>query len=87
MSMFQRWKYAWVVGLSLPACSKVTLDCVSVLRECCPDGHDFSLNNLFVVVMYGSVSLSLVDVALKGILQSVRDSQHLLTYVYYIGCA
>ena len=30
------WKYAWVVGLSLQACSNVTLKDVAVLGECYP---------------------------------------------------
>ena len=46
--------------------SKVTLDYVAVLDECCPGGHDSSLNYLYLDGFFsGPVSLSRVDVALN----------------------
>ena len=49
--------------LSLQACSNVTLEDVAVLGECCPSGHDSSLNLLVLVFISGAISLSQVDVA------------------------
>ena len=52
------WKYAYVVDLPLQACSNVTLEDVALLGECCPSGHDSSLNLLDLVFVSGAVSLS-----------------------------
>ena len=54
---------AWVVDLSLQACSSVTLEDVTVHGECCPSGRDSALNLLVLVVVSGAVSLSHVFVA------------------------
>ena len=45
--------------------------------------HTFTKENMPVPSMLTVVKYT----SFKEILQSVRDSQHLLTYVYYIGCA
>ena len=42
--------------------SNVTLEDVAVLAECCPSGHDSSLNLLVLVFVSGVVSPSQVDV-------------------------
>ena len=59
--------------LSLQACSNVTLEDVAVLGECCPSGHDSSLNLLVLVFVSGSVSLSHVDVAFNVLVLNVID--------------
>ena len=41
----------------------VTLEDVAVFGECCPSGHDCSLN-LLVIVFSGALSLSQVDLDL-----------------------
>jgi len=53
-AVFHCWKYAWVVDLSLQACSNITLEDVTVLGECCPSGRDSSLNLFFLVFVSGA---------------------------------
>ena len=67
------WKYACVVDLALQECSKVTLDDVEVLGECCPSCYDFYLNIIVLVIVSGAVSLSQVDVAFNVLDLSVID--------------
>ena len=57
-----------MVDLSLQACSNVTLEDNVVLGECCPPGHDSSLNLFVLVFVSGAVSLSQVDVAFNDLL-------------------
>ena len=67
------WKYAWVVDVSLEACSNVTFEDVAVLGKCRPSGRDSSLNLLVLVFVSGAVSLSQVDAAFNVIDLSVGD--------------
>ena len=79
------WKCAWVVDLSLQACSSVTLEDVAVLGECCPSGRGCSLNLLVLVFASGAVSLSQVDVAFSVLDLSVVDtgvSVSIITFVF-----
>ena len=69
------WKYARVVDLFLQARSNVT-----VFGECCPSGHDSSLNLIVLVVVAGVVSLSQVDVAFNVLYLSGVD------IIYYLVC-
>ena len=46
---------------------------LKVLGECCPFGHDPSLNLLVLVFVSGAVSLSQVDVAFNVLGLSVVD--------------
>ena len=69
---------AWVVNVSLQACSSVTLEDVAVLGECCPSGRDSLLNLLVLFFLWccffsGAVSLFHVDVPFNVLDLSIVD--------------
>ena len=68
-----RWKYVWVVDLSLQGGSNVTVEDVAVFGECCSLGRDSSLNLLGLVFVSGVIYLSQVDVAFNVLYLSGVD--------------
>ena len=71
-AVWHRWKYAWIVDLSLQARYNVTVENVAVLGECNPSDRDswISLSCFFV---FDVVSLSLVNVTFNVFDLSVVD--------------
>ena len=70
--------------LSLQACSKVTLEDVVVLGECCPPGRDSSLNLLVLVFVSGAVSLSEGDVAFNVLDLSAVDIYWCVSFHHHL---
>ena len=59
--------------MPLQACSNGTLEDVAVVGECCPSGHESSLNLLVLIFVSGTVSMSHIDVAFNVLSLSVVD--------------
>ena len=73
--------------LSLHACPNVTTEDVAMLSECCPSGHDSSLNLIVLVFVPGAVSMSQIDVAFNVLDLDVADidtgmSFSIITFVF-----
>ena len=75
--------YAYIVDLSLQACSNVTLEDVAVLGKCCPSGGNSSVNLLLLVFVSDAVSLSQVDAAFNVLELTVVDIYWCVVFHYH----
>ena len=66
-------------------CFNVTLEDVAELDDCCPSGHDSSLDHLVWVFVSGAVSLSQVDVAFNVLHLRVVDIYLCIVFHHHLS--